>query len=156
MPNRSAFTHKPKRLDGVFFTPVDTKALWDKVWTAAKAQDWWEQDVACVGNQDGFFYFQIRGLTTGFARVQIELDPSILHRTDVERLIADKWVKRLGLGFHPDTRGKDYSPKFSKEDVAAYDRDMEQLFEISPDPYQAGIDAWTRAGLMRKAGKGAR
>lgn len=82
MPNRSAFIHKPKTLDGVFFTPTETKALWDKVWAAAKAQDWWEDDLGCVGNQDGFFYFQVRGLTTGFARVQIELDPSILHHTD--------------------------------------------------------------------------
>lgn len=72
MPNRSAFNHKPKNLaGGAFFHPLNTKALWDKVWTAAKAQDWYEPNLTCVGNKDGFFYFQIWGLTTGFARVKI-------------------------------------------------------------------------------------
>jgi hypothetical protein len=73
MSNLSAFIHKPKRLDGVFFHPVHTKALWDKVWAEARRQDWWDENsVGCVGNKDGYFYFQIRGLTTGFARIKVE------------------------------------------------------------------------------------
>lgn len=80
--NRAAFIHKPKRLDGVFVSPVHTKALWDRVWAAAKAQDWWEADLGLVGNKDGYFYFQVRGLTTGFARVKVETDASVLHHTD--------------------------------------------------------------------------
>lgn len=82
MPNRSAFIHKPKSLSGILFSPVHTKALWDKVWDAARSSDWFEDNVGCVGNWDGFFYFQIPGLTTGFARVTVDLDPSILHHTD--------------------------------------------------------------------------
>jgi hypothetical protein len=72
----TAFTHKPKSLrNELFFHPTHTKALWDKVWTKARKQDWFptdEKTIGCVGNEDGYFYFQIRGLTTGFARLKIE------------------------------------------------------------------------------------
>jgi hypothetical protein len=71
--NRSAFTHKPKSLrDEVYFHPIHTKPLWDKVWAAAKSQDWYEPEMSYVGNDGEFFYFQIAGLTTGFARLKIE------------------------------------------------------------------------------------
>ena len=72
MTNLAAFTHKPKRLNGVFFSPTVTKALFDLVWAEARKQDLYPSDeshLGCVGNKDGYFYFQIRGLTTGFARV---------------------------------------------------------------------------------------
>ena len=72
MTNLAAFTHKPKRLDGVFFHPTSTKALFDLVWAEARKQGLYPADethIGCVGNKDGYFYFQIRGLTTGFARV---------------------------------------------------------------------------------------
>jgi hypothetical protein len=72
MTNQAAFTHKPKGpLSDVYFHPTNTKALWDKVWTEARAQDWWSDDLGCVGNKDGYFYFQKRGLTTGYARVYV-------------------------------------------------------------------------------------
>lgn len=73
MTNLAAFTHKPKgNLDGVYFHPINTKPLWDKVWSEAKKQDWWQDNVGCVGNKDGYFYFQVPGLKTGFARIEIE------------------------------------------------------------------------------------
>lgn len=69
----NAFIHKPKGyLSDVYFHPYNTKALWDKVWAEAKRQDWWQPNVGCVGNKDGYFYFQIPGLTTGFARIKVE------------------------------------------------------------------------------------
>jgi len=72
MTNLAAFTHKPKGISGVYFHPTNTKALFDLVWAEARKQDLYPSDeshLGCVGNKDGYFYFQIRGLTTGFARV---------------------------------------------------------------------------------------
>lgn len=72
MANRAAFNHRPRKLDNeIYVCPVNTKPLWDKVWAAARAQDWYEDDVGLVGNHQGFHYFQINGLTTGFARVAV-------------------------------------------------------------------------------------
>jgi hypothetical protein len=75
MTNLAAFTHKPKgHLDGVYFHPINTKALWDKVWAEARKQDWFpadEKSIGYVGNKDGYFYFQISGLKTGFARIKV-------------------------------------------------------------------------------------
>lgn len=69
----NAFIHQPKNLNtGVFVSPTHTKALWAKVWAAARAQDWFSENVSLVGNADGYFYFQKRGLTTGFARVKVQ------------------------------------------------------------------------------------
>lgn len=73
MANLAAFTHRPENLrNEVFFHPVETKVLWDKVWAEARKQDWWQDGITCVGNSDGYFYFQIRGLTTGFARLKVD------------------------------------------------------------------------------------
>jgi hypothetical protein len=67
----NAFTHKPKgSLSDVYVHPLNTKALWDKVWAKAREQDWWSDDLGYVGNKDGWHYFQKRGLTTGFARIK--------------------------------------------------------------------------------------
>jgi len=75
MTNLAAFTHKPKRLsEEVFVHPTITKPLWDKIWLEARKQDLYPEDekhLGYVGNKDGYFYFQIRGLTTGFARIKI-------------------------------------------------------------------------------------
>ena len=63
--------------------------------------------------------------------------------------ITDKWVAILGIGFHPDTRGEDYSsPALSAEMVAEYERDMKTLFAVSSDPYADAIEAWKRAGII--------
>jgi hypothetical protein len=62
--------------------------------------------------------------------------------------ICRKWVAMLGLGFHPDTRGADYSPQFDAATIAEYDADMAVLFEVADDPYECGIMAWADAGLI--------
>jgi hypothetical protein len=51
--------------------------------------------------------------------------------------ICAKWDSRIGGGFHPDTRGKDYTPEMSVEEISAYDRDMDKLFRIAGDPEQS-------------------
>lgn len=55
--------------------------------------------------------------------------------------IARKWAVRIGLGFHPDTRGADYSPALSPDQVTEYDADMERLFKLAPDPYEVALTA---------------
>lgn len=65
--------------------------------------------------------------------------------------ICSKWVSRLGLGFHPDTRGDDYWPALSDAEVAEYDADMDTLFagmRGNPDgldPYEIAIRALEHA-----------
>jgi hypothetical protein len=62
--------------------------------------------------------------------------------------IAARWIDRFGLGFHPDTRGANYVPALSAEDIARYDADMELLFEHAADPYDLSIRAWKEKGLL--------
>jgi hypothetical protein len=61
--------------------------------------------------------------------------------------ICAKWVRRLGVGFHPDTRGKDYSPKMDPAEIKEYDADMTALFAVAADPYECGLMAMADAGL---------
>lgn len=61
--------------------------------------------------------------------------------------LCAKWVKRLGLGFHPDTPGSGYEPALLPEEAAEYDRDMEALFAVAADPYECGLMAMEDAGL---------
>ncbi len=60
--------------------------------------------------------------------------------------IFTKWVEIIGGGFHPDTRGKDYSPALDAEQVKDHDADMEALFAVAADPYECAVmamaDAW--------------
>jgi hypothetical protein len=73
MPNRAAFTHKPKFKGPSVF--VDSSGpLFKAIFAAAKAQDWWEDDVGMVmGNEYDKFYFQIPGLTTGYACLDFDV-----------------------------------------------------------------------------------
>ena len=64
------------------------------------------------------------------------------------RQLAAKWVWRIGLGFHPDTRGKDYSPPLSAALIAEYDADMDTLFSINCDPYEVACDAMEIASTL--------
>jgi hypothetical protein len=57
------------------------------------------------------------------------------------RAICRKWAARLGCGFHPDTRGKDYSPALSRAEIEEYDADMALLFRAAADPYEQGLAA---------------
>lgn len=74
------------------------------------------------------------------------------------RVIAAKWVQRFRLGFHPDTRGRDYVfPNklrcLTDAEADEYDADVERLFSLPGDPYQHGLDAMRAAGLL-KPGEG--
>ena len=62
-------------------------------------------------------------------------------------LIAARWVEKIGIGFHPDTRGASYSPALPAADVRAYDADMAQMRRLG-DPYLAGVAAMEAAGLV--------
>lgn len=62
--------------------------------------------------------------------------------------ICAKWVRVIGIGFHPDTRGKDYSPALSAEQIAEYDADMRDLFAVAADPYECGMMALADYGLI--------
>lgn len=66
-------------------------------------------------------------------------------------MIASKWVKRFGLGFHPDTRGVDYVDAagvrcLSDVEAAEYEVDIDTLHGLC-DPYEAGLRAMDAAGL---------
>jgi hypothetical protein len=61
--------------------------------------------------------------------------------------ICAKWARRIGGGFHPDTRGKDYSPAMDAEEVAEYDADMTILFEVADDPYECAVMAMADRGF---------
>jgi hypothetical protein len=55
--------------------------------------------------------------------------------------ICRRWVAMCGLGFHPDTRGADYSPALPPQMVGKYDQDMEALFALGGDPYEFAVQA---------------
>lgn len=61
------------------------------------------------------------------------------------RIIAARWVDRIGIGFHIDTRGADYTFQKTGRRVlnnvlaAEYDADMERLFRLVDDPYEQGL-----------------
>lgn len=61
--------------------------------------------------------------------------------------IADKWVKKIGIGFHPDHAGLDYLPPLSAAEIAEYDSDMNRLLSLAGDPYGVCVEAMERAGL---------
>lgn len=61
--------------------------------------------------------------------------------------IARKWVALLGTGLHPDTTGEDYTPPLPKAMRIAYDKDMDQLFKLVPDPYAVILTEMELAGL---------
>lgn len=85
-----------------------------------------------------------------------ELTPNDLPAWEGEAYeIAAKWVKIIGGGFHPDTRGKDYvwfnsdgKPLLSDEVAAEYDGDMDRLFAIAADPYETAIEAMRDADAV--------
>ncbi len=70
---------------------------------------------------------------------------------------ATFWAAKLGLGFHPDTRGEEYvsadlvsqerAPLFSEDEAKAYDADMERAFALG-DPYDVALKEWARLGLI--------
>ena len=63
-----AFTHKPKKLDQAIYVGF-SGLLFNAIWDAARAQDWFGDNVAYVGNHKGEHFFQISGHADGFARM---------------------------------------------------------------------------------------
>jgi hypothetical protein len=60
-------------------------------------------------------------------------------------------VRLLGLGFHPDTRCRNYvnddgSPTFTYEQAKKYDAVVTAAFEVC-DPYETAIEVWEEMGL---------
>jgi hypothetical protein len=73
------------------------------------------------------------------------------HAREAEH-IAEKYISRLGLGFHPDTRGKDYVDSlgkrtFTAKEAAEYEADMGRLFEIA-EPYGVVLSVMCSRGLI--------
>jgi hypothetical protein len=69
-----------------------------------------------------------------------------------------RYVRLLGLGFHPDTRGDDYingdgSRTFSDDEATAFDATVEAMFGLG-DCYQFSLDIWRALGLITKAEAG--
>lgn len=65
-----------------------------------------------------------------------------------------RYVRDLGLGFHVDTRGRDYirgdgSRWFSNEQAEAYDIVVDDMHEVA-DPYEVAIKVWRVLGLVEE------
>lgn len=86
-------------------------------------------------------------LANGFATQIIPDDKSdenwdaIVKSRDAAKTICRKWVSRIGYGFHPDTRGKDYFPRMRADEIEEYEADMERLFTLGGDPYRYAVEA---------------
>jgi hypothetical protein len=61
--------------------------------------------------------------------------------------ICRRWARKLGLGFHPDTSGANYSPAMSDAQIRTYDAEMRSLFKWAADPYAIAIEAWRAEGV---------
>jgi hypothetical protein len=60
----------------------------------------------------------------------------------------DQWVRHLGLGFHPDNMGQDYSPALSPHEIADYDAAMAEAFASGRDPYERALEIWREMDLI--------
>jgi hypothetical protein len=65
--------------------------------------------------------------------------------------IVNRWVKLLGIGFHPDNSA-DSLVGLNSDDLKEYDYDMNRLFNLCIgtefDPYLEGLKAFERAKLI--------
>jgi hypothetical protein len=65
--------------------------------------------------------------------------------------ICNRWVKLLGIGFHPDNDA-DSLVGLDSNDLKEYDFDMNRLFDLCIgtefDPYLEGLKAFERAKLI--------
>jgi hypothetical protein len=81
----------------------------------------------------------------------MDVDLTALMR-DPEWLHFIVWVKRLKLGFHPDTAGADYRPKLSPAEIADYDRAIAAVRRrCECDPYEVAVAVWQRFDLIPKS-----
>jgi len=59
----------------------------------------------------------------------------------------------LGGGFHPDTSADDYiniktnTPTFTATECKKYDKNMDKVFKLLPDPYALCIDVLNTRGM---------
>lgn len=72
--------------------------------------------------------------------------------TERARSLIQKWVNRLGPGFHPDTRGVDYTDhlgrnSLTKIEAREYEDDIDQAFEMmgADGAYSYTLDCIQRA-----------
>lgn len=68
MPN--AFIHKPRK-GTLNFNIRPGNVRWDTMWDVVRAAKWYEPGIGYVGDDGKFAYFQLPGLTTGFARINL-------------------------------------------------------------------------------------
>jgi hypothetical protein len=108
--------------------------------SATQLNDWYEMHVGYRPQVDdpSMSNADLLTLCVGVAKEHSDNDPHAICR---------KWVKRLGGGLHPDTRGKDYTPALDADEIKEYDADMEKLFACAADPYDCGVMAMADAGL---------
>jgi hypothetical protein len=71
---------------------------------------------------------------------------------------ADYWMRwvsvEVGIGFHPDTSAKNYTPSLPAALNNEYDGMISFCFEHMEDPYEVGIDAWEKAGIIDPVSSG--
>ena len=60
----------------------------------------------------------------------------------------EDWVRRLGLGFHPDNRGEDYDPPLTAAEAADYDAAVDAAFARGDDPCERAMAVWRAQGLI--------
>jgi hypothetical protein len=126
-----------------------------------KVADWWPEDARDQGawhlliERSEYITDDISALEVRLYRWAVsagygdEGQPTSIEAWEKEADgIAAKWVARIGGGFHPDTRGKDYVwfgkgglRLFTDAEAAEYDGDMDRLFAIASDPYAHAVKA---------------
>lgn len=128
----------------------ETRHAGDYIAKLSECGDTCREIVFYKGAQIYFAEFPTRNLGTanrgGYLKIMAASIAALHKRTAA---IAAKWIDRIGLGFHPDTRGGDYLPAMSVAEAAEYDRDMETLFRNPGlDPYAVCIAVEQEKGLI--------
>lgn len=58
--------------------------------------------------------------------------------------MAETWLRtvatKIGLGFHPDTRGAAYMPALSSGDCKRLDEGIARCFDLLDDPYAVVVE----------------
>ena len=122
-------------------------------WIDTRDRNLWEMqtDDARILVIRGDKYGQLTNMDSDFPLISGEEWAPIAEALKDSKLernwICNRWTTRLGIGFHPDSAGSNIQglSDFEREE---YDYDMERLFQISPDAYLDGLEAFKRAGLI--------
>ena len=62
--------------------------------------------------------------------------------------ICEHWARFIGLGFHPDTRGADYTPPMTRAQIRNYDANMRALSQYDGDYYAIAVQALESTGVI--------